>query len=171
MSATTTPITVAQASQQESQQEGRHLLVLNHGLWGNAGHVKFIADQFKERLGDRLLVVSISFLSPFLGHSNKINPIEHRFYQTLYLIPYANSLLSQRIVLRGGERVQVYVRWCRHLCTEAGPGDPQGHRGDRVRWRYRGSEGTQAQETRQEGVQEQEAETRKTQQILLCHRQ
>ncbi|KAG0064503.1 hypothetical protein BGZ89_009058 [Linnemannia elongata] len=56
MSATTTPITVAQASQQESQQEGRHLLVLNHGLWGNAGHVKFIADQFKERLGDRLLV-------------------------------------------------------------------------------------------------------------------
>ncbi|KAF9081042.1 hypothetical protein BGX23_001376 [Mortierella sp. AD031] len=37
-------------------QEGRHLLVLNHGLWGNAGHVKFIADQFKERLGDRLLV-------------------------------------------------------------------------------------------------------------------
>ncbi|KAG0378151.1 hypothetical protein BGX24_004617 [Mortierella sp. AD032] len=39
-----------------SSQEGRHLLVLNHGLWGNASHVKFIADQFKERLGDRLLV-------------------------------------------------------------------------------------------------------------------
>lgn len=64
MAATTTPTSAAQASQQESQQEGRHLLVLNHGLWGNAGHVKFIADQFKERLGDRLLVVSISFLSP-----------------------------------------------------------------------------------------------------------
>lgn len=56
MAATTTPTSAAQASQQESQQEGRHLLVLNHGLWGNAGHVKFIADQFKERLGDRLLV-------------------------------------------------------------------------------------------------------------------
>ncbi|KAF9121127.1 hypothetical protein BGW39_010832 [Mortierella sp. 14UC] len=39
-----------------TSQEGRHLLVLNHGLWGNASHVKFIADQFKERLGDRLLV-------------------------------------------------------------------------------------------------------------------
>ncbi|KAF8941011.1 hypothetical protein BGZ47_007521 [Haplosporangium gracile] len=56
MTATTTPTTAAQESQQESQQEGRHLLVLNHGLWGNAGHVKFIAEQFKERLGDRLLV-------------------------------------------------------------------------------------------------------------------
>ncbi|KAF9547379.1 hypothetical protein EC957_008565 [Mortierella hygrophila] len=56
MAATTAPTTAAQESQQESQQEGRHLLILNHGLWGNAGHVKFIADQFKERLGDRLLV-------------------------------------------------------------------------------------------------------------------
>ncbi|KAF9922709.1 hypothetical protein FBU30_007166 [Linnemannia zychae] len=40
----------------ETSLEGRHLLILNHGLWGNANHVKFIADQFKERLGDRLLV-------------------------------------------------------------------------------------------------------------------
>ncbi|KAF9155037.1 hypothetical protein BG015_011274 [Linnemannia schmuckeri] len=56
MTAATTPTTAAEASQQESQQEGRHLLVLNHGLWGNAGHVKFIAEQFKERLGDRILV-------------------------------------------------------------------------------------------------------------------
>ncbi|KAG9070113.1 hypothetical protein KI688_009444 [Linnemannia hyalina] len=56
MTTTTAPTTAAQESQQESQQEGRHLLILNHGLWGNASHVKFIADQFKERLGDRLLV-------------------------------------------------------------------------------------------------------------------
>ncbi|KAG0320452.1 hypothetical protein BGZ97_000165 [Linnemannia gamsii] len=53
MTATATPSTT---TAQSSQQEGRHLLVLNHGLWGNASHVKFIADQFKERLGDRLLV-------------------------------------------------------------------------------------------------------------------
>lgn len=83
MTATTTPTTAAQASQHESQQEGRHLLVLNHGLWGNAGHVKFIADQFKERLGDRLLVVSILFLSPSFDHSNKLaqlNVSSTRFY-------------------------------------------------------------------------------------------
>ncbi|KAF9541957.1 hypothetical protein EC957_002517 [Mortierella hygrophila] len=33
-----------------------HLIILHHGLWGNVGHVRFIAEQFKQRLGDRLLV-------------------------------------------------------------------------------------------------------------------
>jgi hypothetical protein len=42
--------------------EGVHLVVLHHGLWGNAGHVRFIADQFKQRLGDRILVVRTSSL-------------------------------------------------------------------------------------------------------------
>ncbi|KAF9962403.1 hypothetical protein BGZ72_006225 [Mortierella alpina] len=36
--------------------EGVHLLVLSHGLWGNVAHVRFIAEQFKQRLGDRILV-------------------------------------------------------------------------------------------------------------------
>ncbi|KAF9353238.1 hypothetical protein BGX34_011718 [Mortierella sp. NVP85] len=36
--------------------EGVHLVVLHHGLWGNKGHVKFIAEQFKKRFGDRILV-------------------------------------------------------------------------------------------------------------------
>ncbi|KAF9178291.1 hypothetical protein BGZ51_007898 [Haplosporangium sp. Z 767] len=36
--------------------EGVHLLILHHGLWGNAGHVKFLGQQFKKRLGDRILV-------------------------------------------------------------------------------------------------------------------
>ncbi|KAG9063156.1 hypothetical protein KI688_004757 [Linnemannia hyalina] len=36
--------------------ENVHLIILHHGLWGNVGHVRFIAEQFKQRLGDRLLV-------------------------------------------------------------------------------------------------------------------
>lgn len=44
--------------------EGVHLVVLHHGLWGNKGHVKFIADQFKERVGDRLLVVCTLSYNP-----------------------------------------------------------------------------------------------------------
>ncbi|KAF9140097.1 hypothetical protein BGX30_007038 [Mortierella sp. GBA39] len=36
--------------------ENVHLIILHHGLWGNVGHVGFIAEQFKQRLGDRLLV-------------------------------------------------------------------------------------------------------------------
>ncbi|KAG0327169.1 hypothetical protein BGZ99_008259 [Dissophora globulifera] len=36
--------------------QGVHLVVLQHGLWGNVDHVRFIAAQFKERLGDRILV-------------------------------------------------------------------------------------------------------------------
>ncbi|KAG0306266.1 hypothetical protein BGZ98_002689 [Dissophora globulifera] len=36
--------------------QGVHLVVLQHGLWGNVDHVRFLAAQFKERLGDRILV-------------------------------------------------------------------------------------------------------------------
>ncbi|KAF9912986.1 hypothetical protein BX616_010187 [Lobosporangium transversale] len=36
--------------------EGVHLVILHHGLWGNKGHLKFIAQQFKKRFGDRILV-------------------------------------------------------------------------------------------------------------------
>ncbi|KAF9961051.1 hypothetical protein BGZ70_008377 [Mortierella alpina] len=36
--------------------QGVHLVVLQNGLWGNKGHMKYIAQQFKERLGDRILV-------------------------------------------------------------------------------------------------------------------
>ncbi|KAI7826088.1 putative serine esterase-domain-containing protein [Gamsiella multidivaricata] len=36
--------------------QGVHLVVLHHGLWGNVGHVRYIAEQFKQRLGDRILV-------------------------------------------------------------------------------------------------------------------
>ncbi|KAI1306693.1 hypothetical protein EDD11_004696 [Mortierella claussenii] len=36
--------------------DGVHLVILHHGLWGNKNHVKFIAQQFKERFGDRILV-------------------------------------------------------------------------------------------------------------------
>ncbi|KAF9365995.1 hypothetical protein BGX34_007046 [Mortierella sp. NVP85] len=36
--------------------QGVHLVILHHGLWGNVGHVRFIAEQFKQRLGDRILV-------------------------------------------------------------------------------------------------------------------
>ncbi|KAG0340817.1 hypothetical protein BG000_010997 [Podila horticola] len=35
---------------------GIHLVILHHGLWGHAGHVKFIANEFKKRLGDRLVI-------------------------------------------------------------------------------------------------------------------
>lgn len=40
-----------------TDHENVHLIILHHGLWGNVGHVRFIAEQFKQRLGDRLLVV------------------------------------------------------------------------------------------------------------------
>ncbi|KAF9425954.1 hypothetical protein BGZ94_007075 [Podila epigama] len=43
------------ATEQESHT-GIHLVVLHHGLWGHAGHVKFIANEFKKRLGDRLVI-------------------------------------------------------------------------------------------------------------------
>ncbi|KAF9929794.1 hypothetical protein FBU30_001230 [Linnemannia zychae] len=36
--------------------ESVHLIILHHGLWGNVDHVRFIAEQFKQRLGNRLLV-------------------------------------------------------------------------------------------------------------------
>ncbi|KAI8363080.1 putative serine esterase-domain-containing protein [Mortierella sp. GBAus27b] len=36
--------------------EGAHLVILHHGLWGNVDNLCFIAEQFKQRLGDRLLV-------------------------------------------------------------------------------------------------------------------
>ncbi|KAF9339178.1 hypothetical protein BGZ91_006779 [Linnemannia elongata] len=39
-----------------TDHENVHLIILHHGLWGNVGHVRFIAEQFKQRLGDRLLV-------------------------------------------------------------------------------------------------------------------
>ncbi|KAF9138733.1 hypothetical protein BG015_002277 [Linnemannia schmuckeri] len=39
-----------------TDHEHVHLIILHHGLWGNVGHVRFIAEQFKQRLGDRLLV-------------------------------------------------------------------------------------------------------------------
>ncbi|KAF9906340.1 hypothetical protein EC991_000742 [Linnemannia zychae] len=39
-----------------NKEENVHLIILHHGLWGNVGHVRFIAEQFKQRLGDRLLV-------------------------------------------------------------------------------------------------------------------
>ncbi|KAG0372795.1 hypothetical protein BGX24_012579 [Mortierella sp. AD032] len=39
-----------------NKEEDVHLIILHHGLWGNVGHVRFIAEQFKQRLGDRLLV-------------------------------------------------------------------------------------------------------------------
>ncbi|KAK3841400.1 MAG: putative serine esterase-domain-containing protein [Linnemannia gamsii] len=39
-----------------NKEEYVHLIILHHGLWGNVGHVRFIAEQFKQRLGDRLLV-------------------------------------------------------------------------------------------------------------------
>ncbi|KAF9196826.1 hypothetical protein BGZ49_002696 [Haplosporangium sp. Z 27] len=45
-----TPTTPIEAHQ------GVHLVVLHHGLWGNKGHVDFIAQQFKKRFGDRILV-------------------------------------------------------------------------------------------------------------------
>ncbi|KAF9995943.1 hypothetical protein BGZ65_008443, partial [Modicella reniformis] len=50
---TTVPITT---TTHNDTHEGVHLVILHHGLWGHKGHVKFIADQFKERLGDRILV-------------------------------------------------------------------------------------------------------------------
>ncbi|KAF9961040.1 hypothetical protein BGZ65_011336 [Modicella reniformis] len=40
----------------DNNADGHHLLVLQHGLWGNIGHVRFIAEQFKQRLGGRILV-------------------------------------------------------------------------------------------------------------------
>ncbi|KAF9576629.1 hypothetical protein EC968_006977 [Mortierella alpina] len=40
----------------DATHKGVHLLVLSHGLWGNVAHVRFIAEQFKQRLGDRILV-------------------------------------------------------------------------------------------------------------------
>ncbi|KAG0055195.1 hypothetical protein BGZ83_009371 [Gryganskiella cystojenkinii] len=40
----------------DSLHEGVHLVILHHGLWGNVNHVRFIAEQFKQRLGDRILV-------------------------------------------------------------------------------------------------------------------
>ncbi|KAF9274307.1 hypothetical protein BGZ68_000783 [Mortierella alpina] len=43
-------------STHDATHEGVHLLVLSHGLWGNVAHVRFIAEQFKQRLGDRILV-------------------------------------------------------------------------------------------------------------------
>ncbi|KAG0250184.1 hypothetical protein BG011_008587 [Mortierella polycephala] len=42
--------------QHSHTHEGVHLLILNHGLWGNAGHVKFLGQQFKKRFGGRILV-------------------------------------------------------------------------------------------------------------------
>ncbi|GJJ71207.1 hypothetical protein EMPS_03557 [Entomortierella parvispora] len=40
----------------DATHEGVHLVILHHGLWGNVNHVRFIAEQFKQRLGDRILV-------------------------------------------------------------------------------------------------------------------
>ncbi|KAG0325202.1 hypothetical protein BG004_003277 [Podila humilis] len=40
----------------QSSHNGTHLVILHHGLWGHAGHVKFIANEFKKRLGDRLVI-------------------------------------------------------------------------------------------------------------------
>ncbi|KAF9421806.1 hypothetical protein BGZ76_003931 [Entomortierella beljakovae] len=52
-SQTDTPSTLSTPS---DPHQGVHLVVLHHGLWGNKGHVKFIAEQFKKRFGDRILV-------------------------------------------------------------------------------------------------------------------
>ncbi|KAG0292129.1 hypothetical protein BGZ98_002713, partial [Dissophora globulifera] len=46
----------AAESTSNAAHDGVHLVILHHGLWGNKGHVKFIADQFKKRFGDRILV-------------------------------------------------------------------------------------------------------------------
>ncbi|KAG0200582.1 hypothetical protein BGX28_006406 [Mortierella sp. GBA30] len=47
---------VFEHTQHAEAHQGIHLVVLMNGLWGNKGHMKFIAQQFKERLGDRILV-------------------------------------------------------------------------------------------------------------------
>ncbi|KAF9962030.1 hypothetical protein BGZ72_000097 [Mortierella alpina] len=46
----------SESTQQADAHQGVHLVVLQNGLWGNKGHMKYIAQQFKERLGDRILV-------------------------------------------------------------------------------------------------------------------
>ncbi|KAF8973436.1 hypothetical protein BGZ46_009851 [Entomortierella lignicola] len=46
-----------------SSHEGIHLIVLQHGLWGNVKHVNFIAEQLKQGLGNRILV--------YRAHSNQ----------------------------------------------------------------------------------------------------
>ncbi|KAF9168275.1 hypothetical protein DFQ26_000105 [Actinomortierella ambigua] len=46
----------AAATVVDDSHEGIHLLVLQHGMWGYASHVKFIETQFKQHLGDRLCV-------------------------------------------------------------------------------------------------------------------
>ncbi|KAF9576496.1 hypothetical protein EC968_007974 [Mortierella alpina] len=46
----------SEPTQQPDTHQGVHLVVLQNGLWGNKGHMKYIAQQFKERLGDRILV-------------------------------------------------------------------------------------------------------------------
>lgn len=48
---------ISQPMTTTTDHENVHLIILHHGLWGNVGHVRFIAEQFKQRLGDRLLVV------------------------------------------------------------------------------------------------------------------
>ncbi|KAF9292043.1 hypothetical protein BGZ68_000611 [Mortierella alpina] len=47
---------ISEPAQQPDTHQGVHLVVLQNGLWGNKGHMKYIAQQFKERLGDRILV-------------------------------------------------------------------------------------------------------------------
>ncbi|KAF9973773.1 hypothetical protein BGZ73_002961 [Actinomortierella ambigua] len=46
----------AAATLADDSHEGIHLVVLQHGMWGYASHVKFIETQFKQSLGDRLCV-------------------------------------------------------------------------------------------------------------------
>ncbi|CAO3567374.1 unnamed protein product [Mortierella alpina] len=46
----------SEPTQQPDTHQGVHLVVLQNGLWGNKGHMKYIAQQFKERLGNRILV-------------------------------------------------------------------------------------------------------------------
>ncbi|KAG0230130.1 hypothetical protein BGW42_001155 [Actinomortierella wolfii] len=48
--------TTSASTPTDNTHEGIHLVVLQHGLWGTASHVKFIEQQFKQRLGDRLCV-------------------------------------------------------------------------------------------------------------------
>ncbi|KAG0228768.1 putative serine esterase-domain-containing protein [Mortierella sp. GBAus27b] len=55
-SAESSTITSTSSTTHAGSHEGVHLVILHHGLWGNKGHVKFIADQFKERVGGRILV-------------------------------------------------------------------------------------------------------------------
>jgi myosin-crossreactive antigen len=44
-------------SGQSTPQKAQHLVVLVHGLWGNPGHLDYVAKSLRDRYGDEELVV------------------------------------------------------------------------------------------------------------------